>query len=613
MDNLIEIDPSKRYEPDPIKRRFANFLFLVWEHLGLPEPTPVQYDMADYLQYGGDRIVLEAFRGVGKSWITSAFVLWCLYCNPQEKILVVSASKQRADDFSTFCLKLIREMELLQHLTPREGQRDAKVAFDVGPSEAAHSPSVKSVGITGQLAGSRADRIVADDVEIPNNSDTQLMRDKLSESVKEFDAIIKPAKDAPWRQIIYLGTPQCEESLYNKLPERGYKVRIWPARVPNAKQRTDYAGKLAPFIEAMTDIGVPTDPRRFTEEDLIERRLSYGASGFALQFMLDTRLSDAERYPLKLRDLVVLALDRSVAPVQVAWGNGAEQVINTLPNVGFSGDRYHGPVWLGQDENKKVQYAPYTGSVMVIDPSGRGKDECAYAVVKCLHGTLYLVASGGFLDGYGPKTLESLALIAKEHAVNRILIEANFGDGMFTALFKPVTLNIYPVTIEEVKHSVQKEKRIIDTLEPVLNQHRLVVSSEVIQKDYDSTQHLPQEEALRYQLFYQLTRITKEKGSLAKDDRLDALAMAVAYWVQALAVDTNRAVDQHRQKLLDEELKKFMRSVLGQKPRSKTWMSPGRVALGSPDARRASPGGSNGRRSNPDRHGYPPPRRRGVQ
>ena len=559
-------------ETDPLKARFANFLFVLWEHLGLPAPTPVQLDMADYLQFGGDRIVLEAFRGVGKSWITSAYVLWVLYVNPDEKILVVSASKQRADDFTTFCMRLIHEVEILQHLAPQDGQRDSKISFDVGPADAAHAPSVKSVGITGQLAGSRATRIVADDVEVPNNSATQMMRDKLSESVKEFDAIIMPAEDAPQRQIIYLGTPQCEESVYNKMPERGYKVRIWPARYPNKKQRENYGNKLAPIINEAVGadeslVGKPTDPRRFGDLDLRERESSYGRSGFALQFMLDTRLSDQERYPLRLADLIVFPLDRKQAPLKIAWGAGTDLVINDLPNVGFNGDRLHRPAW--RDE----KFADYTGAVMVIDPSGRGKDECAYAVVKSLHGSLFLMASGGYIQGYTPETLQNLAIIAKEHAVNMIQIEANFGDGMFTALFKPVLAGIYPCTVEEVKHSVQKEKRIIDTLEPMLNQHRLVVSSEVIQKDYDSTAHLPQEEALRYQLFYQLTRITKDKGSLSHDDRLDALAMAVAYWVEQSAWDTNKSVEAHKQKLLDDELDRFMQHALGRKTGPTGWIN----------------------------------------
>ena len=216
---------------DPLKEDFRNFLWLVWRHLNLPEPTPVQYDIARFLQWGPKRAIISAFRGVGKSWITSAYVLWLLYCNPQLNILVISASKTRSDDFSTFTLRLIHEMEILSHLRPGPEQRESKVSFDVGPAQASHAPSVKSMGITGQITGSRADVIIADDIEVANNSDTQLKRDKLSEQIKEFDAILKP--DSPVGRVIFLGTPQTEQSLYNILfSERGYVMRIWPAEYP---------------------------------------------------------------------------------------------------------------------------------------------------------------------------------------------------------------------------------------------------------------------------------------------------------------------------------------------------------------------------------------------
>ena len=182
---------------------FRNFLFLTWEHLNLPSPTPIQYDIADYIQNGPKRLCVQAFRGVGKSWSTSAFVCHQLLLDPTKNILVVSASKQRADDFSTFTLRLIEEMPILQHLRPHDNQRNSKIAFDVGPAPASHAPSVTSRGITGQITGARADLIVADDVESLNNSMTQTMRDKLAESVKEFDAVLKPDG-----RVAYLGTPQ---------------------------------------------------------------------------------------------------------------------------------------------------------------------------------------------------------------------------------------------------------------------------------------------------------------------------------------------------------------------------------------------------------------------
>ena len=534
---------------------FRNFLYIVWKHLNLPDPTPIQYDIADYLQNAPKRSIIEAFRGVGKSYVTCAFVVHQLLLDPDKKFMVVSASKARADDFSTFTQRLIVELPMCKHLIAKEGQRWSKIAFDVAPAKASGSPSVKSVGITGQLTGSRADIIIADDVEIPNNSMTQMMRERLAESVKEFDAVLKPEG-----KIIYLGTPQCEMSLYNTLTERGYELRVWPARYPAPETiEKAYSGRLAPMIynriaeldEASQKAlcGSTTDPKRFTDDDLLERELSYGKSGFALQFMLDTSLSDADRYPLKISDLIVMACDTDTAPEKPVYGIFNE--LKDLPNVAMSGDRFYAPA-------ETIGRAEYSGSVLAIDPSGRGADETAYAVVKMLNGYLYVTEAGGVTGGYSEETLTKLATLAKDNKVNMVLVESNFGDGMFTELLKPYIERAYPVTIEEVRHSKQKEARIIDTLEPVMNQHRLVIDPKVIIKDYESVQNLPPEKAQRYMLVYQMTRITRDKGSLAHDDRLDVLAMAVQYWVDQMAADADREIAVMRAEKIQAELDRFV-------------------------------------------------------
>lgn len=556
-------------DPDPLKADFRNFLWVIWKHLNLPEPTPLQYDIAGFLQHGPRRMVIEAFRGVGKSWVTIAFTCWLGYCNPQIKILVVSASKQHADNFSTFMLRLISEVAILQFLMPRPDQRASKVAFDFGPAKPDHAPSVKSVGITGQIAGSRADVIVADDIEVPNNSATQMMRDRLAEAVKEFDAVLKPGG-----RIVYLGTPQCEQSLYNSLPDRGYVVRIWPSRYPTPDKIEKYGAKLAPFISNALDhnpnlAGMPTDIRRFSDEDLRERELSYGRQGYALQFQLDTSLADADRYPLKLADLIVHPLDPLRAPTDFVWASGHAQVLDQLPAVGLQGDRYHRAGWV-QDS-----FAAYEGCVMFVDPSGRGKDETAYAIVKQLHGRLFLAAAGGYRHGYDEqKTLIPIIQQAKRHNVNLILTEPNYGGGMFTALLRGVAQRYYPVGVEDaVWSNAQKEARIIDTLEPVLNQHRLIVCPSVIEADYKSTEDYSGDDVQRCRLFYQLTRLTRERGALAFDDRVDALAGAVNYWVALMSRDTEQAALQHKDRLFDAELEKFMANVIGGPPPTERWVS----------------------------------------
>lgn len=546
---------------DPLKQDFRNFLFLVWQHLNLPPPTKRQYELAYYLQHGPKRAMIQAFRGVGKSYVCSAFVAWLLYCDPKLNILVVSASKDRSDQFSIFTKRLIEDMPLLEHLKPKSGQRDSNIAFDVGPAGISHSPSVKSVGITGQLTGSRADVIVADDIESLNNSLTTMMREQLGERIKEFDAVLKPL---PTSRIIYLGTPQSEMSLYNQLPQRGYEIRVWPARVPKDPEK--YQGRLAPSIYTMVEQGVapgtPTDPDRFNDADLREREASYGRSGFALQFMLDVSLSDADRYPLKLSDLIVMRLDPRMAPAKLVWCNDPEKLHTDLQPVGLAGDRLYRPMWTSNE------MADYTGSVMTIDPSGRGKDETGWAIVKILHGNLFLVDAGGFKEGYSEDTLKALAVLAKTHNVNSIRVEPNMGDGMFTQLLKPVVSRIHPCEVLDDERSTgQKELRIADVLEPLMNQHRLIVDAALIQKDAKSEPS--------YQLFYQLTRLTRDRGALKHDDRLDAVAQACAYWIEHMSRDTDQAHKDHLNELRDRDLEKFMTQVVGYTPRENVWMDTG--------------------------------------
>ena len=545
-------------EADPLRRDFRNFLFKIWQHLLLPEPTPVQYDMALYLQHGPKKKMLQAFRGVGKSWITSAYVLWRLYCDPQLKVLVVSASKDRANEFSTFTKQLIDEIEWLMYLAPVGEQRDSKISFDVGPSLAAHAPSVKSLGVTGQLTGSRAGLIIADDVEVRNNSLTQVMRDKLVENTKEFSSILTSEEES---EIVYLGTPQSEQTVYKGLPERGFAVRVWPARVPDEEQRKEYEEYLCPNIAARTDAGAPTDPKRFSNENLIGRELDKGKAAFAMQFMLLTSLSDEERYPLKLRDLLVMGLNRETGPSKVVWGNQPEHVANDLPMVGMPGDRLFRPAFIGEE------YADYTGAIMFIDPAGRGKDETGYAVVKMLNNMLFATALGGIAGGYDRDTLLKLAGVAKEQAVKKIVIESNFGDGMFTALLKPILSELdYNVTLDEIRHTTQKEARICDILEPVMNSHRLVIDDQLIKNDISRT---PETE---YQLFFQMTRITRDRGCLGHDDRLEALASCVQCFTSQLTGRPQESEKKAKEAWLDKELRKIEDHHLGRKRRKPNWI-----------------------------------------
>lgn len=534
-----------------MKADFVFFLFVLWKALSLPVPTRCQIDMAKKLSAGDNRrFILQAFRGIGKSFITCAFVVWKLWNNPDLKFMIVSASKERADANSIFIKRIIDLMPQLQELKPKQGQRDAVISFDVGPAKPDHSPSVKSVGITGQLTGSRADILIADDVEVPNNSATQAARDRLSELVKEFDAILKPGGT-----IIYLGTPQNEMTLYRELEGRGYTTTIWPARYPrDRKDWQSYGDRLAPMLQAELEEDPeayywrPTDEIRFDDTDLKERELSYGKAGFALQFMLNPNLSDAEKYPLKLRDLIVADLDPESSPMVYQWLPNPQNKREDVPNVGLMGDSYHTYQTVGS------AFSSYTQKILVIDPSGRGKDETGYAVLYQLNGYIFAMEVGGMRGGYEDSTLEALAKIGRKWKVNEYVIEGNFGDGMYLELFKPVAARIHPAAVTEVKSKGQKELRICDVLEPIMGSHRLIVNAAAIVQDYQSASDKDGVRNPIYSLFYQMTRISRERGALAHDDRLDALAIGVQFFVESMAKDANKGEREVTEEWLEEQM-----------------------------------------------------------
>ncbi|GGY54073.1 hypothetical protein GCM10007148_24450 [Parvularcula lutaonensis] len=561
-------DSTSMSTEDRLKGDFRVFAYVIWKRLNLPKPTDIQYDICHFLQNGPRNIAIQAFRGVGKSFLTAAFVLWLLWKDPQLKILIVSANKARADSFSTFLMQLINDVPILRHLRPRHDQRQSKIEFDVGPATPDQSPSVKSAGITGQITGSRADIIIADDVEVPGNSATADMREKLQERIKEFSAIIKPL---PTTRIIYLGTPQTEDSIYNNLSREVFTTRIWPARIPSEKTAEAYNGDLAPIIVEMMKTlpeGSPVDPVRFDSEDLRIREADYGKAGFALQFMLSTRLTDEERFPLKVKDLVIMDTQIDKAPINVNWLPDPKFIVKGLPELAMAGDRmFH---FAGASSEQK----PYEEKIMAIDPSGRGADETGYAVIGMLSGFIHVRKCGGFQGGYDTETLTKLIQIAMKEKVQKIIIEPNFGAGMFTELLKGVAQGTYSVDIEETPYSqTQKERRIIDVIEPVMARHRLVVDPQVIEDDWQSVQKYEPERRVSKTLIHQMTRICYEKGALKHDDRLDALALAIAYFVDRMDRNVEQEVVREQQKRRDAEIDKLMRHVgqLKGKSRGKHW------------------------------------------
>lgn len=546
---------------------FPHFLCYLLRELNLADtPTLRQLEVADWLEAGPDRSITTAYRGLGKSFESGGYALWRLRHDPfTEKVLIPAATAEKAEEVATFMARCIRDVDILRCLEPRPDGRSSVKAFDVGPAVIDQSPSVRTVGILSpSLTGKRCTIALPDDIETLNNSITPLKQERLAQAVTELEAIIKP--DDPGfdpsqpidftqagisqvfpRQIRYLGTPHLESSLYLRLVrERNYAIRFWPARFPSPTKADEwdcYEGNLAPAIAdaVLADpslAGEPTDPERFGHEELLKRETRMTRASVQLQYQLNCRLSTLDRYPIRLGDLIVMDLDGKALPELVVWASGPEQRIQDLICVGMGADRYyHRPMtvsgWVPKEETWRC--------VLAIDPSGRGEDELAWAVMAELNGNLFLLESGGTTRGYDSEVLQLLATRAKRWGVNYCVAESNMGDGMFRALLEPVMTRTHPVSIEEVRVSIQKERRIVDTLAPLIQQHRLVVAAGVIRSDYQQAESDP-ENGHQHSLMYQASRITTERGALKHDDRLDAVALAAKYFTDAAAQDQQKQV-----------------------------------------------------------------------
>lgn len=576
-----------------IKTDFRVFLILLWRHLLGVDPTALMLDFAWWLQHGPDRSVTMAFRGFSKSWITGAYALWLLYCDPQEKVLVESGALDRAVASTNWCLMLILSWPLLAHLKPKPNQRQSSKAFDVGPATPEQSPSFHAMGIGGQAVGFRASIIIPDDVETNTNSITAPMRKKIGDAIKEFDSILRPGG-----RIKFLGTPHDEDSVYNGMAARGYAVRKYPARYPDAAQVKRYGDVLAPYILQQMKklgpgcVGTSTMPSRFPDDDLAKRELSLGRSEFALQFMLDTSMADRDKYPLKVKDLMVMSLDPRRGPEVVSWTADPLQRHMDLQPMGFEGDYYHRALVPAD-----VRLSKWNRVVGAVDNSGRGSDETALCIIAELNGILFLLGVWASTGGFEPSTLAQLALMCVQYGVNDILVESNFGDGMFAALFRPVLEAAWKrankgalaagrdeggtaIVEMKVSNQMQKERRILSILEPVTQQHRLVVDRAVIEWDFESIKLIEGEDGRhRYSLFHQLTHLTRERDCLDHDDRIDALSLAVGAFSDILGVDPHAMATRKSQETEDEEYEKLFgdldeddRGILrsgGAKPRMK--------------------------------------------
>lgn len=526
-------------------KNFKNFMHKSWMTWFGNPPTNRMYEVGERLQHGPKKDIVMGFRGLSKSFITVDFAVWTLDGDPTEIVLALSGSLAGAKGNAYLAWSMINGWDWLTHMKPTGQLRQSAQAFDVAGSRMEKCESFTANSLFGDNTGKRASLVLPDDIETPNTSETQGDRDRMRVRYEEIGgAILKPGG-----RIKVLGTPQHEQTVYAELAqEKGYGLRIWPVLYPLI-HRTDpkkdelrkYGPWLAPSIlkeiTANPELaGTSTEPTRFPEAEIADRRNEYGLIEFQRQFQLWMDAGTGNATPLKWRDIPVIEIERPdptrnapvLVPSRMQWDPSPSNMYADIEIDSLGGDAHvYAPRLDSRDENF---WQEPESKVLIVDPSGGGTDETSWVVLVQHLGLVGLVDANARLEGFSAETMKAIAADAKAWGVHKIVIEKNFGGGMFGELLRPHLFDAgHPCTIEEeVAGQVQKEVRIVDTLQGVITDHRLWVAADVLRRDF-LVEYPEVEQAKRryYRLSYQLSRITKVRGALAHDDRLDALATGV--------------------------------------------------------------------------------------
>ena len=536
------IEDDKYWDDDDLMDNFFIFYVYTFAHLGLPAPTRMQLEIANYVANRDNphRLVWSP-RGISKSMTSQIYVVWRLLRDPNEHILVLSQSSTRAKSYTQFVKKLIKLLPVTSNMSPRNNiERTSSESFDVVGATASDSPSIYASGVGNSIAGMRASMLIIDDVETHITVQSQALIERTQHGVNEAHNLLMSGKD----ESITLATPHSQNSLYLDWLSKGTHAFICPAKYP--EDQSVYMDFLAPFVKEALEkkpslVGQAID-ERLDFEFLRAKELKIGKSNFKLQYMADVSEADDMKHPLKLSDFIVDDVSDEDAPLKVGYSSMPDKMLYGIKHNGFKADKLYSPLYTSPERGK------YENKIMSIDPSGRGKDELGIAIVYTLNTRMFIKKVTGLQGGYDDSTMTNISELCKLHEIDTVVIESNFGDGAFAKMLEPYLPKT--TAIDEIRVGGQKEVRIINALEPILNQHRIIIDKDTLEKD---------NQALTTNSFtFQLSHLTSERGCLKHDDRLDALTNAIIYLIEEMSNNEEFGFERIKEEISRENMEKTL-------------------------------------------------------
>lgn len=543
-------EDDKYWDDEDLLDNFLIFYVYAFAHLGLPAPTRMQLEIATYIadRNNPHRLVWSP-RGISKSLTSQIYVAWRLARDPDEHILVLSQSSTRAKSYTQFVKKLLNLLPLTKIMSPRNNiERTSSESFDVVGATPSDSPSVYASGVGNSIAGMRASMLIIDDVETHITVQSLALIERTQHGVNEAHNLLMSGKD----ESITLATPHSQNSLYLGWLDTGTHAFICPARYP--KDESIYMGFLAPFIKERLEsdpslVGQAID-ERLNADFLRQKELKIGKSNFKLQYMCDVSEADDLKHPLKLSDLIVTDVSDTDAPLKIGYSSMPDKLLYGVKHNGFKADKLYMPLFQSEER------ARYEQKILYVDPSGRGKDETGIAILYTLNTRIFIKKVTGMQGGYDDSVMENIANLCLLHGIKKVVVESNYGDGAFVKTLQPHLRAISPTTgIDELRVTGQKEVRIIDCLEPLMNQHRIVIDKDTLDKDHQAL--------VKYSFTHQLTHLTREKDCLPHDDRLDAVTGGILFLLENLSNNEEFGFKRLEEEIGRENLEKTLEIFQG--------------------------------------------------
>lgn len=428
--------------------------------------------------------VLMVFRGAAKSTIYAIWKAYRLYCNRHHRSLVWSADNATAGMLTADTINVLRNHPLCAGMLP--SKPGAKRFWVIGARDH-RNPSMRASGVGTNVTGARADDVDFDDIEVPGNIETPEAREKLRQRISESTHIAVPGA-----QKTYIGTPHTHDSIY---PER-IKAGAAVLKIPLFERATRYTAtdrllrypigfqpdddgltvflginKGARLLQEGVDYQVDGDalvfaeppravldiysgnawPDRFTREDLLRRRRETRTIGaWDSQYMLEAK-------PVTEIRLDPARITPYAASLTVRRANNAIAIFLGKVQIVGAACRW-------DPSSGKLRSDRSAVAVVLQDEGGRRYIHHVSAV----RGEVAEFADDGKTIVGGQ--VWQLCDVVEQLRLPRVSVETN-GIGGFAPTVLRAALKQRGITqcaVVEVNSTANKNKRILEAIEPLL-------------------------------------------------------------------------------------------------------------------------------------------------